>query len=66
MRNQFADYHVLVGHLEKLLLDKKLDDEKRKEYQSVLNQVGGLDLPNWLLHNPLLFICELLYDGSFP
>ena len=27
------------GHLEKLLADKKLDEEKRKEYESVLGQV---------------------------
>ena len=29
----------LKGHLEKLLADKKLDAEKRKEYESVIGQV---------------------------
>ena len=27
------------GHLEKLLADKKLDEGKRKEYESVIGQV---------------------------
>lgn len=38
----FESFHCLLfneGHLEKLLADKKLDEEKRKEYESVIGQV---------------------------
>lgn len=33
--------HLLEGHLEKLLADKKLDEEKRKEYESVIGQIDN-------------------------
>lgn len=33
--------HLLEGHLEKLLADKKLDEEKRNEYESVLGQIDN-------------------------
>lgn len=33
--------HLLEGHLEKLLADKKLDKEKRNEYESVLGQIDN-------------------------
>lgn len=29
----------IEGHLEKLLADKKLEEEKRQEYESVIGQV---------------------------
>ena len=38
----FNSFHCLLfneGHLEKLLADKKLDEGKRKEYESVIGQV---------------------------
>ncbi|RMX45527.1 hypothetical protein pdam_00008406 [Pocillopora damicornis] len=33
--------HLLEGHLEKLLADKKLEEEKRQEYESVIGQVDN-------------------------
>lgn len=33
--------HLLEGHLEKLLADKKLEEEKRKEYESVIGQIDN-------------------------
>lgn len=33
--------HLLEGHLEKLLADKKLAEEKRQEYESVIGQVDN-------------------------
>lgn len=53
--DRFADYmvkdvktgdcyradHLLEGHLEKLLADKKLEPEKRKEYESVIGQIDN-------------------------
>lgn len=38
----FQSFHYLLfheGHLEKLLADKKLDEGKKKEYESVIGQV---------------------------
>lgn len=37
----FRADHLLEGHLEKLLADKKLDAEKRKEYESVIGQIDN-------------------------
>lgn len=53
--DRFADYmvkdvktgdcyradHLLEGHLEKLLVDKKLEEEKRKEYEGVIGQIDN-------------------------
>ena len=32
-------FFFIEGHLEKLLADKKLEEEKRQEYESVIGQV---------------------------
>lgn len=37
----FRADHLLEGHLEKLLADKKLEEEKRQEYESVIGQVDN-------------------------
>lgn len=37
----FRADHLLEGHLEKLLADKKMDAEKRKEYESVIGQIDN-------------------------
>ena len=35
----FLFFFFIEGHLEKLLADKKLEEEKRQEYESVIGQV---------------------------
>ncbi|EDO45824.1 predicted protein [Nematostella vectensis] len=36
--------HLLEGHLEKLMADKKLPEDKRNEYQSVLNKIDNYNM----------------------